>query len=171
MRSPRVPSTVLAVPGRVALFALLWLILTEGDLSGLPLAVLAVLAAAGISLRLVPAETVSLRPIGVASLIAFFILESIRGGIDVARRALDPRLPIDPGFVDYHVRLPEGAGRVLLVSSVSLLPGTLSVRLSGDVLRIHLIFRVPGAEQGIRRLEEHVADALGAPLGPGPDGA
>jgi multicomponent Na+:H+ antiporter subunit E len=170
MTRPRIPSTLAPTLGRVALFAVLWLVLTEGDPRGLPLAVLAVLVAAAVSLRLLPVGTVRWRRTGVWGMIVFFVRESIHGGIDVARRALDPRLPIDPGFVDHRIRLPQGASRVLFVCSVSLLPGTLSTRLSDDTLRIHVLHRALRAERTIRGLEEHIGEALGTPLGGGPEG-
>lgn len=164
MTDPRARPRVLAIVGRVMVFAALWLILTGGDLSGLPLAVLAVFATTVVSLSMMPPRSVSWRPVGLAGFVAFFVRESIRGGLDVARRALDPRMPIDPGFVDYRMRVPEGGVRVLFVCCVSLLPGTLSARLQGDHLRIHVLFRPAPAESTIRKLETHIADAFGVEL-------
>ena len=53
-----------------------------------------------------------------------FLYQSVIAGADVARRALDPRLPLRTGFVVYPVGLPEGPARNAFASLMSLLPGT-----------------------------------------------
>jgi multicomponent Na+:H+ antiporter subunit E len=53
-----------------------------------------------------------------------FLRQSVVAGIDVARRALDPRLPLHPGFVVYPVGLPRGPARNMFTTLMSLLPGT-----------------------------------------------
>ena len=53
-----------------------------------------------------------------------FLCQSVVAGMDVARRALDPRLPLRPGFVTYPVRFPPGTARNAFAALTSLLPGT-----------------------------------------------
>ncbi len=53
-----------------------------------------------------------------------FLYQSIVAGADVARRALDPRLPLRPGLVAYPVRFPPGTARNAFATLTSLLPGT-----------------------------------------------
>lgn len=65
-------------------------------------------------------------PLRLLGFAGFFLFESIRGGVDVARRTLHPRMPIRPEFFEHEVRLPAGQPEVLLISIISLLPGTLS---------------------------------------------
>jgi multicomponent Na+:H+ antiporter subunit E len=157
---------------RVALFSVLWLVLTEGDLRSPFIALLSIIAATATSLVLgPPADRASPHrswgPAAMVRFLAFFMRESAHGGVDVARRALDPRLPLRPGYLHYRTRLPEGAGRVVLAGTISLLPGTLSTRLAGDALRIHVLDVALPAEETIRRLEGRVADLFGLPV---PDG-
>jgi len=89
---------------RTALFALLWWILTEGAvyswLVGAPVVVFAVL----VSGVLLPGTSWSLP--GILRFIPFFLWHSLRGGVDVAGRALHPRLPISPGLLEHKWRLP-----------------------------------------------------------------
>jgi multicomponent Na+:H+ antiporter subunit E len=87
----------------------------------------------------------------------FFLVESFRGGLDVAWRALHPALKIEPGFTRHVIGLPAGQPRTLLVSVLSLLPGTLSADLEddGETLVVHSLF--PEASHSISLLEHWVA--------------
>jgi len=58
-------------------------------------------------------------------LVLRFLRQSVGAGIDVAWRALDPRMPLRPGFVVYRPQLPPGATRNAFCTMMSLLPGTL----------------------------------------------
>jgi hypothetical protein len=44
-----------------------------------------------------------------------FLRSSLLGGIDVARRALHPRMPLDAGWIAYRTKLPRGLPRVINV--------------------------------------------------------
>ena len=59
-----------------------------------------------------------LRWLGLLLFAAIFLRESIRGGWDVARRVLQPSLPVDPGFIRFASALPEGAPRYLFAEYV-----------------------------------------------------
>jgi multicomponent Na+:H+ antiporter subunit E len=69
-----------------------------------------------------------------------FLRQSIAAGIDVGLRALDPRLPLRPGFVVYQARLPPGTKRDAFCAIMSLLPGTLPCGpAQGNGLTIHCL--------------------------------
>jgi multicomponent Na+:H+ antiporter subunit E len=89
--------------------------------------IVAALAATWTSLQLLPPGTARLQPRALTEFALRFLLQSILAGIDVARRALDPRLPLRPGFVRYPTGLPIGARRNTFTTVTSLLPGTLPV--------------------------------------------
>jgi multicomponent Na+:H+ antiporter subunit E len=95
----------------------------------------------------------------------YFAAQSLRGGLDVARRALSPRLPLDAGLVELRTTLPEGAPRVVLADAVSLLPGTATVDLTGDRILVHGLDAGPALERDFRDLEGRVADLFGLPRG------
>jgi multicomponent Na+:H+ antiporter subunit E len=59
--------------------------------------------------------------------------------MDVAWRAFYPRMQITPELIEYPLRLPPGLPRVILVNTVSLLSGTLSAELGGQVLKVHVV--------------------------------
>ena len=101
---------------------------------------------------------------GVAAFAPFFLDQSIRGGLDVARRALSRRPQLDPHFIRYRTSLPEGPPRVFFVSCISLLPGTFSAEFDGDEVRIHLLSDDGSGCPRLGRLEEAVGRLFGVPL-------
>ena len=144
---------------RTLVFALLWWILTQGDINswlvGAPVVLLAVLA----SWWLLPAISWSLP--GIVHFIPFFLWRSLYGGVDVARRALHPKLPISPGLHDYRWRLPPGLPRVFMANTVSLLPGTLSTELGEEHLRVHVLDQSGDFIPELSIVEERVARLFG----------
>lgn len=100
---------------------------------------------------------VPIRLPGLPRFAATFLHQSVLGGWDVARRVLDPSLPIRPGRVLFTTRLPEGTPRHLMLSTISLLPGTLSTGLLGDRIEVHSLDTRSDAEAELRHLERRVA--------------
>jgi multicomponent Na+:H+ antiporter subunit E len=130
---------------RAAGFLVLWLVLAGADVFDLPAAAVAVAAATWTSLRLLPPGSSRLSPGALAKLTFRFAYESVAAGVDVARRALDPRLPLRPGFVRYPVRLPPGTARNTFTTLTSLLPGTVPARAE----RGHIIYHCLDVEQPV----------------------
>jgi multicomponent Na+:H+ antiporter subunit E len=98
--------------------------------------------------------------VGLVRFLPFFLVESVRGGLDVAARTLVPHMRIAPGLGSYRTRLNGGAARLLFANCVSLLPGTLSAELDGDVLQLHLLDARQSPEAELRRLESVVAQVF-----------
>lgn len=97
------------------------------------------------------------RPLKWLAFTIFFVIESVRGGVDVAARALRPTLRIDPLFEPHPITIPPGLPTTLLTSFISLLPGTLSVRLRerDHELIVHAL--TPGSMASVTRLERVLA--------------
>ena len=104
-----------------------WLLLIGTDPADLAAGLFAAAAATWASLRLLPPRGGHFRYAALGRLAWRFMQQSILGGLDVARRALDPRLPLRPGFVAYPVRLPPGPACNTFSALTSVLPGALSV--------------------------------------------
>ncbi len=149
---------------RAAAFALLWVVLTEGDLGTLWLGALAVVVAMLASLTFLPPAERVLSLIGVVRFAGFFLRQSLVGGIDVARRALRPDMGLEPALIEYKTRLPEGGARVLFANTISLLPGTLSAEIQDRRLRIHTLAITPVLREELRHTEEVVARLFGVEL-------
>ena len=120
---------VRAVIIRGAGFFGFWLLLVGIDPIDLVVGIFAAAAATWANLRLLPPSGRPLRYAALVQLMWRFIQQSIIGGLDVARRALDPRLPLRPGFVAYPVRLPPGPACNTFSALTSVLPGTLPAGL------------------------------------------
>lgn len=136
-----------------ALLCLVWLALDGLDNPGVGLFFAALGTAVGA--WLVPGDPYPWRPLRLAGFFLYFLYESLRGGVDVAWRALHPRLPLAPATSEVRLWLPEGMPRTVMVSVVSLLPGTLSVDIVEDRLSVHAL--VPQAFQGVHALQRKVA--------------
>ena len=102
-----------------------WVVLIGPDPVDLVAGLVTAAAATWASLRLSPPGNRRLRYAALVRLAQRFIQQSISGGWDVARRALDPRLPLRPGFVAYPVGLPPGSARNAFCAFTSAMPGTL----------------------------------------------
>ena len=127
-------------------FLVLWIIITGGDPADLGAGAVATLAATGVSLRLLPPGTSRVRPAALARFALRFLCQSVVAGVDVARRALDPGLPLHPGFVVYPVGLPPGPARSMFITLMSLLPGTVP---SGSDERGQLLIHCLDVEQPV----------------------
>jgi multicomponent Na+:H+ antiporter subunit E len=142
-------STLWSAISRAAAFFCFWLVLAGADSADLAAGSVAAVSATWASLRVMPAEEWKLRPIKLAELVLHFLRQSIGAGTDVAWRALDPRLPLRPGFVVYQTYLPPGTKRNAFCAIMSLLPGTLPCGpAEGNGLAIHCLdVTQPVAEQ------------------------
>lgn len=144
---------------RGGLFASIWWILAGGALDSWPIGVPAVLAATAISLALLPASTWSVRAL--LAFVPVFLWQSVRGGIEVARIAMHPRLPVAPALIDYRLRLPAGLPRIFMVNAVNLLPGTLSADLRDDRLCVHALDAGADIAAELERLEDRLLAIFG----------
>jgi len=68
-----------------------------------------------------------------------FIWHLILANLDVARRVLSPKIPLNPGFVKVKTDLDGEFSKLMLANSITLTPGTLSVDVDGEDLYIHTI--------------------------------
>jgi len=143
------------------LMAVLWTVLSGASLRtwwfGLPVAI----AVSLISIKLLPPEGRLWSLKSILLFVPFFIRQSVAGGIDVARRALHPQLPLKPEFLHYSMRLPEGPARVFMACIINLLPGTLTAELGDGRLQVHTLDKELNTEQKLAAIEDRVAVLFG----------
>ncbi|RAL25297.1 cation transporter [Lujinxingia litoralis] len=155
--------------GRGAVFVALWGAWTGVAGGSWAFGVPAVIVATWISWRLRGEGQARLRPWEVMRFSVYFVSASVRGGLDVAWRAIAPGMPMQPGFVEYPLRMSvDSAAAVFFANIISLLPGTLSVRLGEHSVMVHAIDLRPPVEDELSALEVRVARAFGEPLKEGP---
>lgn len=142
-----------------------WWVVVEGRPGSWAVGAPVVAAAALVAALVVPFPRRRVRPLGALRFLAYFAVQSLKGGLDVARRALSPALPIAPGFVTIRTTLPPGAPRVLFADTVSLLPGSLTVDVRDDEVLVHGLDAGPALLADARDLERRVADLFGLPPG------
>lgn len=144
-----------------------WLILTVADLGswviGLPFIVLAILLQPDSETRFFK-KSPFLNVIGLVQFGYFFLLESLRGGLDVSSRVLAAKPRVDPVFYDYSMQLQIPNAQLLFITSVSLLPGTLCADLNNNQITIHTLDQHMDTTQGMKRLEFLVGKIFGEAL-------
>jgi multicomponent Na+:H+ antiporter subunit E len=158
------------LPGRTAAFIVVWFVASEAQVSSLVIGVPIALMAAALSVVLQPRTVTRFYLPGALRFVRFFAVQSVLGGIDVAFRALGPRLRLEPAVVRYPLRLSGTLPRVFFINTISLLPGTLSSGLMDDAIEVHVLDCSGPVIEDLARVEERVADLFGAQLPPLADG-
>ena len=160
--SRSVRTALIVLPERLVLAALTWIVLTAGDPSSIAIGVPVVAGAALASSLLLPRLPWSAR--GIARFVPYFLFQSLRGGIDVASRVFDPRLPLAPGVVAYRFRIAGELPRVALTNTISLLPGTLGADMDELHLYVHALDTERDLKGEIARAERQIAALFGQTL-------
>ncbi len=92
---------------------------------------------------------------------AALVWEIIKANIDVAMIILNPHLPIDPRVTSYRTFLRGDLQKTFFADSITLTPGTVTLEVDGDILRVHCL--AAHHEEGLHegRLERMVAWLFG----------
>lgn len=128
-----------AAIARGASFFALWVVLIGLDPVDLAVGACAAAAATWTSLRLLPPEAGRVRFAVLVALLPRFLWQSVVAGVDVARRAFHPRVPLRPDFVAYPVSLPRGPARNAFETITSLLPGTVPCDEDAQTIIYHCL--------------------------------
>jgi len=79
--------------------------------------------------------------------VPWLLWEILKANVDVARRIVDPRLPIGPRMIRVRTGQHQDLGRVIYANSITLTPGTVSVSVEGDEIVVHAL--TPSAADGL----------------------
>lgn len=138
----------------------IWLLITEFTINsllvGLPSIILATMSYHFFRLQ----GKLSLNLKEVPGFAWWFLYNSFKGGLDVSRRALAKDILVKPGFYHYQLYTPPGPARILVVNCVSLLPGTLSIKLTDNELIIHCLDTTIDLANETREIESKVLRLL-----------
>ena len=83
----------------------------------------------------------------------WLLAEIVKANIDVARRILHPKLPIDPRLFEVTCTQETDLGRVIYANSITLTPGTISTDVRGNVIQVHAL-----SDAGERELRKGTMD-------------
>ena len=84
-----------------------------------------------------------------------------KANIDIARRVLSPRLPIEPNIVRVKASQKTELGQALYANSITLTPGTVTLLVSDDTLTIHALTRESAADLETGEMDRRVTGAEG----------
>jgi multicomponent Na+:H+ antiporter subunit E len=79
----------------------------------------------------------SLRLARLALYIPWLMWQIVLASLQVAYAVLHPRMPIDPALVRFKTKLPNIAAKVILGNSITLTPGTYTIRIRDDEFLVH----------------------------------
>ncbi len=77
--------------------------------------------------------------LGLVTYLPWLLKEIVVANLDVARRIIDPALPIQPQWVVTHGDQRTAIGLVLYANSITLTPGTVTVDVQGHALLVHAV--------------------------------
>lgn len=146
---------------RGAAFYILWILLMQSAKpADLAFGAFAAVAATWTSLRLLPPEAGRLRFAVLLALLPHFLWESVVAAVDVARRALAPRMPLNPGYVTCPLGFPAGLARNTFSTITSLLPGTVPAGEVDGALVYHCLDVAQPVVEQLHEEERLLARAL-----------
>jgi multicomponent Na+:H+ antiporter subunit E len=87
--------------------------------------------------------------------------EVILSSLEVARVVLSPRLSISPKVVEFESRCAHPVDRAILGNSITLTPGTLTLRVDGNRLTVHALTQAGADDILSGRMDQHVAALRG----------
>jgi multicomponent Na+:H+ antiporter subunit E len=70
---------------------------------------------------------------------AWLMVEIVKSNIDVTRRVLHPKLPIDPRLFVVKTSQHTDLGRVIYANAITLTPGTVSTDVRADSIQVHAL--------------------------------
>jgi len=154
--------------GRAGALFLLWMVLMQSVKPGdLAMGAFATVCATWTSMRLFPPVTGELHFGALLALLPHFLWESTVAGIDVARRVFDPRLPLQPGFVNCPLDFPPGFARNTFATITSLMPGAVPIDGDEEALEYHCLDTSQPVVEQLWKEETLLARAIEAGRGHG----
>lgn len=172
-----------AVALRALALGLFWIALAGRSVDYALYGVIGVALATGMSLALLPPSPARPRlwirgPIATLGLLGWFLWQSVRGGMDVALRALKPTVDVQPRVVVAPIELPPGSARQIALILMNLMPGSMVQRVltapqdttqtgsrDSTSVELHTLSLDLEPSEQWRELQYRTGRALGTPLG------
>lgn len=91
------------------------------------------------------------------------------GAIEVAHIVLNPKRPPQPGILQFRTQLGSPAARTMLANSITLVPGTITLNIEGDLLTVHSFTPNAVADLTDANMQNRIAAAFREPDQPIPE--
>ncbi|WP_395339003.1 Na+/H+ antiporter subunit E [Ningiella sp. W23] len=99
-----------------------------------------------------------IQPLRIPHFTVYFLHQSILGGLDISKRALSANLSLSPELVRYPIRKElEGSPTSVLLTIISLMPGSLSVLRDSKELVVHTLTAPEQTRTDLLNCENQVA--------------
>jgi len=85
----------------------------------------------------------------------------VRSNIDVARRILSPGVPISPKLIEVPASQRTDLGKVIYANSITLTPGTISIRIRDGMILVHALSEEAADELLQGEMDRRVRDCVG----------
>lgn len=83
----------------------------------------------------------------------WLVVEIVKANVAVIVRVLGPRHAIDPAVVRLRTRARTDLGKALFANSITLTPGTVTVDVEGQVLKVHALVRENAGEDSFTTMD------------------
>lgn len=94
---------------------------------------------------------------------AWLLKEIWVAGIDVSKRVLSPRMPISPTLVQLKTGQATALGKVIYANSITLTPGTFTIRVFDDQILVHALSQEGADELAGGEMDRRVIAVEGGP--------
>lgn len=132
------------------LLFILWLLLSghiEALLLSLGIASCLFAAWLANSLSLLNHDSAALRfNFSIPKFLPWFFIELIKSNLDVSRRILDPKLPIEPTFSTVPISQHSDIAKAVYANCITLTPGTYSININNDTIEVHCLTKQSAAD-------------------------
>ncbi|MDP6551609.1 MAG: Na+/H+ antiporter subunit E [Arenicellales bacterium] len=98
---------------------------------------------------------------GLIRYVPWLIGQIIRSNLDVARRIINPKLPISPSVIHVDAKRLTEVGRVTYANSITLTPGTISLDVSEETIEVHALTENAAADLASGEMARRVQRAEG----------
>ncbi len=71
--------------------------------------------------------------------VPWFFIEIVKSNLDVCKRILHPKLPIDPKFVSVNAAQHDDLAKAVFANCITLTPGTYSVDTDANSIEVHAL--------------------------------
>lgn len=147
---------------KTALFGVLWWSLVESTFSSWLIGIIVVPFATWLSITLYRNDyykaenTAHFSFVGLLKFLPFFVWQSLRGGCQTALLALSSRIA-QADFIEFETYLGTRREKILFMHIISLMPGSVSANINGQVIRIHILDINKYSEDGLRECEQRLS--------------